>query len=42
MAEHGDVTVAGPLPLPLSQPSATLAAVKDIAKEQAQRGRTTP
>ena len=28
MAEHGDVTVAGPLPPPLSQPSATPAAVR--------------
>ena len=32
MAEHGDVTVAGPLPPPLSQPSATPAAVRVTAE----------
>ena len=31
-AEHGNVTVAGPLPPPLSQPSATLAVVKGTAE----------
>ena len=33
MAEHGDFTVAGPLPPPLSQPGATLAAVRGTAGE---------
>ena len=33
MAEHVDVTVAGPLPPPLSQPSATPAVVKGTAEE---------
>ena len=32
MAEKGDITVAGPLPLPLSQPSATPAAVRCTAE----------
>ena len=33
MAKHGDVTVAGPLPPPLSQPSATPPAVRGTAEE---------
>ena len=32
MADHGDVTAAGPLPPPLSQPSATPAAVRVTAE----------
>ena len=32
LAEHGDVTLAGPLPPPLSQPSATPAAVRGTAE----------
>ena len=32
ISEHGDVTVAGPLPFPLSQPSATPAAVRGTAE----------
>ena len=32
MVEQGDVTVAGPLPPPLCQPSATLAAVRGTAE----------
>ena len=42
MAEHGDVTVAGPLLPSLSQPSANPAVVKGTAEGTGRRGRTTP